>query len=103
MITITGTVGASGKYLVTGMPIQASVNTLLKITFENNTSGTNLELYAGSDADFNSGSGGIRLNGSGGPGYRFLTIIDSTKLSGKILFVRRGVGTAASKFTINIE
>jgi hypothetical protein len=100
MITITGTVGANGKYLVTSMPVQTTSNAVLKITFENNTAGTNLELDAGNFAD---ATPQMRLNGSGGPGYQFLTIIDANKLSGKDIYVHRAVGTATSKFTINIE
>lgn len=103
MITITGIVGASGKYLVTGTPIETTANAVLKITFENNTSGTNLELDAGSIEEFNSGTAGMELMKSGGPGYQFLKIVDTKKLAGKFLYVRRGVGSAASKFTINIE
>jgi len=103
MIKITGTVGAKGKYLVSGMPVETTANAVLKITFENNTSGTNLELAAGSLKDFESGKAGISLSSSGGPGYQFLTIIDTNKLSGKHIYVLRKVGTAASKFTINIE
>ena len=52
MITITGTVGSSGKYLVTGIPVDTTANAVLKIAFENNTSGTNLALFAGTDANF---------------------------------------------------
>jgi len=33
MITITGTVGSSGKYLVTGIPIDTEAQTVLKIVF----------------------------------------------------------------------
>ena len=42
MITITGTVGSSGKYLVTSIPVKSKVDAVLKISFENNTSGTNV-------------------------------------------------------------
>lgn len=38
MLTITGTVGASGKYDITSIPLKTTTNTVLKITFENNTS-----------------------------------------------------------------
>jgi hypothetical protein len=31
MITITGTVGSSGKYLVTGIPVDTTANAVLKI------------------------------------------------------------------------
>jgi hypothetical protein len=100
MITITGSVGANGKSLVTGMLVQTTSNALLKITFENNTAGTNLELNAGT---FGESTPQIRLSSSGGPGYQFLTIIDAKTLAGKDIYVRRAVGTATSKFTINIE
>jgi|ERR1700751_4153174 hypothetical protein len=103
MITITGTVGSSGKYLVTGIPIDTETHTILKIVFENRTSGTNLGLFAGTDADFASGSGGLELSDSGGPGFQFLTIIDSHKLAGQIVFVRREVGSADSQFALTID
>jgi hypothetical protein len=54
--TITGTVGPSGKYLVTGAPVTTTAVTVLKFSFENQTSGTNLELCAGSAADFSAGT-----------------------------------------------
>jgi hypothetical protein len=52
MITITGTVGSSGKYLVTGIPVDTTANAVLKMAFENNTSGTNLGLFSGTTANF---------------------------------------------------
>jgi hypothetical protein len=103
MITITGTVGSTGKYLVTGIPVNTQVVTTLKIVFENKTSGTNLGLFAGTDADFSSGSGGTDLSDSGGPGFMFLTIIDTKQLAGQVIFVRRLVGTADSQFTLTID
>jgi hypothetical protein len=103
MITITGTVGSSGKYLVTGIPIDTQTHAVLKMVFENRTSGTNLGLFAGTDADFTSGSGGLELSDSGGPGFQFLTIIDTNKLSGKVIFVRREVGTADSQFALTVD
>ena len=103
MITITGSVGTTGKYLVTGIPITTTANAVLKITFENNTAGTNLELDAGTPADFEANKAGMILISSGGPGYQFLTITDTKSLAGKVLYVRRAVGKATSKFTINIE
>jgi hypothetical protein len=51
MITITGTVGSGGKYLVTGIPVDTKTHTVLKIAFESNTGGTNLALRAGTDTD----------------------------------------------------
>jgi hypothetical protein len=103
MIQLTGTVGSSGKYLVTGKPVSTKLTAVLKIAFENNTSGTNLGLYAGTEAQFNSGTGGTQLSDSGGPGFQFLTITDTQSLSDKILFVRREVGSADSTFTLNVE
>jgi len=103
MLTIIGTVGSSGKFLVTGMPVASQAHTPLKITFENNTGGTNLTLFAGSVADFEKGNAGTQLSASGGPGFTFLTIIDAADLNGQILYVQREVGTGNSVFTINIE
>jgi hypothetical protein len=101
--TITGTVGASGKYLVTGAPVTTTTVTVLKLSFENQTPGTNLELCAGTAADFASGTCSIRLSDSGGPGFVFLTITDTSQLSGKIIFVQRAVGFASSNFALTVE
>jgi hypothetical protein len=49
--TITGTVGGGGKYLVTGAPVTTTTAAVLKLSFENKTAGTNLELCAGTAAD----------------------------------------------------
>ena len=103
MITITGSVGNNGKYLVTGMPVDTKTHTVLKIAFENRTAGTNLALCAGSAADFNAGNPGLQLSDSGGPGFQFLTIIDTHQLSGKVIYVLRQVGTADSQFTLTVE
>jgi hypothetical protein len=102
-VQITGTVGANGKYLVTGMPVTGTTPAVFKLTFENLTSGTNLSLCAGTDADFQSGTCAMQLNGSGGPGFKFLTIVDMSTLSGKIIFVKRNVGTLASRFNLTVE
>ncbi len=101
--TITGTVGTSGKYLVTGAPVTATTVTVLKLSFENKTSGTNLELCAGTAADFAAGTCSTRLSDSGGPGFVFLTITDTAQLSGKIIFVLRVVGFASSEFALTVE
>lgn len=103
MVTIKGSVGTSGKYLVTGMPVDTTAHSVLKIVFENNTAGTNLAFCAGTDANFAGGTAGTRLSSSGGPGFQFLTIIDTHKLSGKILYVLREVGSAVSQFTLTVE
>jgi len=103
MFTLTGTVGRDGKYLVTGMPVTTTNHTVLKLAFENNTSGTNLALCAGSGADFSAGTAGIRLSDSGGPGFKFLTIIDTHALSGQVIYVLREVGTANAQFTLTVD
>ena len=103
MIQLTGTVGSSGKYLVSGIPVNTKSNAVLKIAFANNTAGTNLGLFAGTSAEFASGSGGMQLSDSGGPGFQFLTITDTQTLEGQVIFVRRVVGSADSQFTLNIE
>jgi hypothetical protein len=92
----------SGKYLVTGAPVSATTG-LLKLSFENRTAGTNLELCAGTVADFSAGNCATVLSDSGGPGFIFLTIIDAAKLSGQIIFVRRAVGLANSQFALTVE
>src|ERR1700730_12756918 len=99
MITITGTVGASAKYLVTGMLVSTTANAVLKMAFENHTAGTNLELCAGTVAEFNAGTASLQLSDSGGPGFQFLTIVDTNQLAGKVIYVLRRVGTAAAQFT----
>jgi len=100
---ITGTVGTSGKYLVTGAPVTTTAVTVLKLSFENNTPGTNLELCAGTSADFAAGTCSLRLSDSGGPGFVFLTITDTSQLSGKFIFVQRAVGIASATFTLTVE
>jgi hypothetical protein len=103
MINITGTVGSSGKYLVSGIPTESHATIPLKIVFENRTAGTNLGLFAGTAADFESSSGGTELVDSGGPGFQFLSIIDAVQLKGKVLFVRREVGNVEAQFSLSIE
>src|SRR5258707_13682303 len=103
MIISTGPVGRSGKFLASGIPVDTPTHTVWKIVVENRTSGTNLGLFAGTDAEFTSGSGGLQLSDSGGPGFQFLTIIDTHRLSGKIIFVRRVVGSADSQFALTVE
>jgi hypothetical protein len=102
MITITGTVGATG-YLVTGMPVTTATQTVLKITFECGTAGTNVALCAGTIAEFTAGAVGLRLSDSGGPGFRFLTIIGTEQILGKVIYVLRMVGTAPAQFTLTID
>jgi hypothetical protein len=103
MITITGTVGNTGKFLVTGMPVDTKTPAVVKIAFENNTGGTNLALCAGTLANFTAATIGTQLSDSGGPGFQFLTIVDVSLLAGQVIYVLRTVGSAASSFTINIE
>jgi hypothetical protein len=101
--TITGTVESTGKYLITGSPVNTTAAAVLKLSFENTTAGTNLELCAGSPADFGAGTCAVRLSDSGGPGFVFLTIVDTPAIAGKFIYVIRAVGSASSTFRLTIE
>jgi hypothetical protein len=73
------------------------------MSFEDNTAGTNLALCAGTIAQFDAGTCGTELAGSGGPGFTFLAVQDAAKLNGKWIYVVRNVGSVAAKFTIVIN
>jgi hypothetical protein len=102
-LTINGSVGPGAKYLLTGSAVDVSTNAVFKMSFETTTPGENLALCAGSGADFIAGRCATRLNDSGGPGFRFLTIVDAASLNGKILFVIKEVGLNPSSFSFTIE
>ncbi|MBV9671035.1 MAG: hypothetical protein JOZ43_08780 [Acidobacteriales bacterium] len=102
MLKVTGTVGASGKYLVSGSAI-CHGHGCLKMVFENKTSGTNLSLHAGLISEFNSGAQALRLSDSGGPGFAFLVFADVQTLAGKFLYVMRDVGTGDAVFELQVE
>jgi hypothetical protein len=101
-LTITGTVGAQ-KYLLTGSTVNVTTNAVFKISFETTTAGENLSLCAGSIADFSAGRCTTQLNDSGGPGFRFLTIVDAASLNGKQLYIIRNVGINPASFSFTIE
>jgi hypothetical protein len=102
-MTITGTVAAQ-KYLVTGSPVSVNLtNAVLKISFETTTPGVNLSLCAGTIADFSAGRCATQLNDSGGPGFRFLTIVDAASLNGKQLYIIKNVGFIPASFSLTIE
>lgn len=100
-VMITGV--AHPKYLITGAPVVSSGDGLLKMTFETRTPGTNVSLCAGTMEDFADGKCAMHLSGSGGPGFKFLTIIDARELSGKVLYAIRAVGTAPAQFALTID
>jgi hypothetical protein len=102
-LTITGTVGFSGKYLLTGSAVNVTTNAVFKMSFETTTAGENLALCAGSVADFVAGHCATQLNDSGGPGFRFLTIVDAASLNGKQLYIIREVGVNPASFAFTIE
>jgi hypothetical protein len=102
-VQVTDTVGTSGLFLISGIPVNAPHGGPIKMVFGNLTSGTNLALCAGSTADFSAGTCKTLLSSSGGPGFNFLTIVDLAKLNGQVLFVKRVVGTAASAFSLTVE
>jgi len=100
-LSISGTVGS--KYLLTGSAVNVSANAVLKISFETTSPGDNLALCAGSVADFAAGRCATQLNDSGGPGFRFLTIVDAASLNGKHLYILREVGSTPTSFFFTIE
>jgi hypothetical protein len=104
-LTINGTVGPgpSAKYLLTGSGVDVTTNAVFKMSFETTTPGENLALCAGSIADFVSGRCATQLNDSGGPGFRFLTIVDAASLNGKQLYVIKEVGINPASFSFTIE
>jgi hypothetical protein len=106
-VTVTDTVGPSGKFLLSGNPVTATGTeargTVIKIVFGNLTAGTNLQLCAGTSADFSSGACPIPLSDSGGPGFSFLTITDLTPIVGKVIYVLRVVGSANAQFQLTVE
>ena len=103
LTSITGTVGSTGKYLLSGTPVNVTANMVLKITFETTTAGVNLALCAGTSENFLSGTCATQLNDSGGPGFTFLTIVDAASLNGRLIYVVREVGTADASFKFTVE
>ena len=101
--TITGSVETTGKYLITGSPVNTTTAAVLKLSFENTTAGTNLELCAGSPTDFGAGTCAVRPSDLRGPGFVFLTIVDTPAISGKFIYVIRAVGSAVSTFRLTID
>ena len=99
--TITDTVG--DKFLVTGLVISAKTPGLFKLKFENNTAGTNLSLCSGTVEDFLAGICALQLSGSGGPGFQFLTIVDTPQLSGTHIYVINNNPSILATFTLTIE
>ena len=102
-VTYTGTVPAVGKYVISPAPLNITTHAVLKITFQNLASGTNLSLCAGTIAQYSAKQCGTQLGISGGGGYTSLTIIDAANLNGMTLYVLREVGAANSNFTMTIE
>jgi hypothetical protein len=103
MFTITGNVAAGGSYLVTGMPVDTKSHAVLKLAFENNTAGSNVALCAGTAAQLSARTFTFRLSDSGGPGFKFLTIIDANLLSGLNIYVLSLVGTVPAEFTLTVD
>jgi len=100
-VTITDTV--SGAFLVSGAKISTATHSNVKISFSNNTAGTNLELCAGTTAQFSAKVCGTVVSDSGGPGFNFLTLVDLVEYNDKYLYVLEVSGTEAASFTLTIE
>lgn len=105
-VSLTGVVpSTTKKYLVSGTSVNVNPSThqTLKITFETTTSGVNLSLCSGTSANFAAGACGTLLSSSGGPGFTFLTLVDSTTLNYQDLYVIMNVGTVNAGFSLTIE
>jgi hypothetical protein len=100
-VTVTGV--ADPKYLISSVPVMSTGDGVLKMTFENKTPGTNVSLCMGTMEDFGQGKCSMHLSGSGGPGFKFLTIIDAKELPGKVLYAIRAVGTEPAQFVLTVE
>ena len=100
-VTITGI--ADPDYLISSTPVMSTGHAVLKMIFEDRTPGTNVSLCAGIIEDFAQGRCSMWLSGSGGPGFQFLTIIDTNALSGEVLYVIRQIGTVPAQFVLTIE
>jgi len=85
------------------MPMSSSGDGVLKMVFENKTSGTNVSLCAGTLDEFAQGKCPMRLSSSGGPSFQFLTIIDAKSCPGSRSMRSAGSGTAPSQFVLTIE
>lgn len=94
---------ADPKYLITGMPEILASDAVLRILFETKTSGTNVALCAGTRDDAARGQCSMYVSGSGGPGYRFLTLVDAAALSGRVLYAVREVGDVPAQFALTID
>ena len=101
--TVRGTVDPGKAYLISGMPVASKTATVLKFVFENKTENTSLSLCAGTAKDFSAGTCAMNLVTSGGPGFQFLSIVDSTQLTGKLLFVVNTEGSVKSDFVLTVE
>src|SRR5262249_11516321 len=86
---IEGTVGPPGKYLVTGAQVSTTTAAVLKISFENQTAGTNLALCIGTAADFAAAKCPANLSNTGDAGLVVLAIVDTPALNGKYIYVIR--------------
>jgi hypothetical protein len=94
---------ADPMFLISGAPINSKATIPLRIFFVDNTAGTNVQLCAGTTAQFSAGTCGTVLSDSGGPCCTFVTVIDARELDGLNFYVKRVVGTAPAQFTLTIE
>jgi hypothetical protein len=103
LTVITGSLFSADKYLLTSSAINVTGNAVLKITFETATPGANLELCAGTLADFAANRCATQLNDSGGPGFTLLALVDAASLNGKYLYIIKAVGINPAAFVFTIE
>ena len=100
-LTLSGVV--RDTYLVTGMAITEKTPAVLKLKFENKTSGTNLSLCAGTPEEFKAGGCPLALSDSGGPGFEFLTVTDTLQLAGRHIWVKNNGPVKPASFALTVE
>jgi hypothetical protein len=100
-LTLSGRVDQ--KSLVTSGVVSSVTPTLLKLRFENRTSGTNLSLCSGTEQEFSEGSCPMQFSSSGGAGSAFLTLVSTAELGGKKIWVKNNGPVRPAIFTLTVE
>jgi hypothetical protein len=98
--TVSGTV--SDKSLISE-PISTKVKAIVKFKFVIKTTGANVELCAGTFNDFNAGSCPFALGISGAPSVESFSIVDTSQLLGKSIYVINHGTAPLVSFEVTIE
>ena len=100
--TVTGSVGQNGTTVFGG--VVGKTKGLVKFKLENETSGVNLELCAGSGEDIDAKRCPLQLGISGAPSVQSFRILEASQLSGLFIYVIYNSGTAPfANFTVTVE